>query len=159
MTEEELVRKYTKKVLILSRQYFLLGGDSDDLFQEGMIALVSAIRSYDPEGKAQFSTYAESCIRRRLIDTIKSKGYSAFTSMEDIIPEDTLPSAEDEIINREVYNDLLESIRNKLSAFEYSVLSLYLQGYTHSEIAIKLDKSVTSVYNAIQRSRNKLSAS
>ena len=159
MTEEDLVRKYTKKVLILSRQYFLMGGDSEDLFQEGMIALVAAIRSYDPDGEAQFSTYAENCIRRRLIDTIKNKGYSAFISSEDVIPEDSLPSAEDEIINREVYNDLLESIRQKLSSFEYSVLSLYLQGYTHSEIAIKLDKSVSSIYNAIQRSRNKLSAS
>lgn len=158
MSEEELVKQYAKKVLILSRSFFLVGGDKDDLYQEGLIALLSAIRSYDPDKGASFSTYAESCIKRRLIDTIGNSRYSGFLSLDDFEFDDIQVSPEESFIENEAYKDLLRDIKSKLSRYESNVLDLYLSGYSHSEIADKLGKPVESVYNAIQRIRQKITA-
>jgi len=158
MSEEELVRQYAKKVLIISRSYFLAGGDKDDLYQEGLIALLSAIRTYDQNKGVSFSTYAESCIKRRLIDTIRNNKYSGFLSIEDFDFDDIQISPEDSFLENEAYNNLLADIKTRLSRYESSVLNLYLSGYSHTEIAEKLNKPVESVYNAIQRIRQKIAA-
>ena len=157
LREEELIRKFSKKALILSRKYFLMGGDSEDLFQEGMIGLISAIRSFAGE-EAAFSAYAEKCIRNRMIDAIRSRGYSEFISSEELEFEGEWKSAEDSLIEKENFNELLSSIKQRLSKLEYSVLELYLSGMSLSEIAEKLGKPQSSVYNAVQRARQKISA-
>ena len=61
----ELVLRYRRLVKICIRPYFLAGGDSEDLLQEGMIGLLSAIREYDPDGGSSFRSFAELCIRRK----------------------------------------------------------------------------------------------
>ena len=70
--EEILAKRYSKLVRISARRYFLMGGDQEDLNQEGMLGLLSAIRSYDLNGSASFKTYAERCIHNRLISAIES---------------------------------------------------------------------------------------
>ena len=154
-SEEELIKKYSRIAKILSRQFFLFGGDSDDLYQEGMIALLMAIRTYDSTMNCSFEHYAECCIRRRMIDTIRLKGYTGYLPLPDD-SDDEFPSPEDFILESETYSEYRNMCGSVLSKFEYSVLSLYLQGYGYSEIAEKLNKTSTSVYNAIQRSRQKL---
>ena len=70
--EEDLVVRYNRLVRICARPYFLAGGDSEDLIQEGMVGLLAAIREYDPEKAASFRTYAEVCIKNRLFSVIKA---------------------------------------------------------------------------------------
>lgn len=156
MTEDELVKRYSKKVLILARQFFLFGGDSDDLIQEGMLGLISAIRSFDREKEANFSTYAENCIRHKLIDAIRSKGYVEFISSEDYPADGVCISPEEQFIENEKYQELLVQFRKKLSKFEYAVLEKYLEGFSYTDIADYMNKPVSSIYNAVQRIRQKL---
>jgi RNA polymerase sporulation-specific sigma factor len=70
--EEVLVLRYTRLVRVCARPYFLAGGDSEDLIQEGMIGLIKAIREFNSAKAASFKTYAEICIRSRLFSAIKT---------------------------------------------------------------------------------------
>ena len=70
--ENELAVRYSRLVRACARPFFLAGGDSEDLIQEGMLGLLSAIRDYTPEADTAFKTYAELCIRRRLISDVRS---------------------------------------------------------------------------------------
>ena len=86
--EEELIRRYTKLVRLCARRFFLLGGEQEDLIQEGTIGLLNAVRSYRPDAGASFRTYAQKCILFRIMDISSSNGYKAFLSYEDMeIPE------------------------------------------------------------------------
>ena len=69
--EESLVVRYNRLVRMCARPYFLAGGDSEDLIQEGMLGLLSAIREYDPGKSASFRTYAEVCVKNRLFSAVK----------------------------------------------------------------------------------------
>lgn len=169
--EEELCRRSIKLVRSCARPLFLIGGDSEDLIQEGMIALIAAIRTYRPD-KASFRTYAERCIRNRLYTLVKSasKGNKAVVlqtlsldSSADANPSDShisCPSAEmnpeDSVIDRETVLEYRESWKRLLSRYEADVLSLYLLGLSYQEIAEKTGKSEKSVDNAVQRIRRKI---
>ena len=158
--EEELLKRYSQKVRICARRFYLLGGDDEDLLQEGMIGLLNAVRSFNPALGTSFNTYAEKCIKSRLIDASQFKGYVEFISSEDYVLED---SADEEsnpetlLIKYERYEELVSQLRLKLSQFETSVLNLYLNGYSYPEIAAMLGKPDRSIYNAVQRIRGKLS--
>ena len=159
-SEEELIKRYRQKVRICARRFYLLGGDDEDLLQEGMIGLLHAVRSYNPEMGASFNTFAEKCIKSRLIDAAQFKGYVEFISSEDLAMED--PADEDSnpetlLIKYEQYEEVVSQLRLKLSRYESSVLDLYLHGFTYPEIAKKLGKTDRSIYNAVQRIRMKLS--
>ena len=158
--EEELLMRYRQKVRICARRFYLLGGDDEDLLQEGMIGLLNAVRSFNPALGTAFNTYAEKCIKSRLIDAAQFKGYVEFISSEDLVLED---SADEEsnpetlLIKYEQYEEVVSQLRLKLSKYEASVLDLYLNGFSYPEIAERLGKSDRSIYNAIQRIRTKLS--
>ena len=160
LAEEELIRRYGQKVRICARHFFLLGGDDEDLLQEGMIGLLNAVRSFNPALGTSFNTYAEKCIKSRLIDASQFKGYVEFISSEDLVLED---SADEEsnpetlLIKYERYEEIMSQLRLKLSKYETSVLNLYLNGYSYPEIAGMLGKPDRSIYNAVQRIRGKLS--
>ena len=119
VAEERLVMRYNRLVRMCARPYFLAGGDSEDLIQEGMVGLLAAIREYDSSKAAVFRTYAEVCIKNRL-------------------------------------RERMEALMGQLSGFEASVLRLYLNGLSYSEIAAEVNKSPKSVDNAVQRIRRKL---
>ena len=82
--EEELIRRYTKLVRLCARRFFLLGGEQEDLIQEGTLGLLNAIRSYRPDAGASFRTYAQRCIIFRIMDISSSNGYKGFLSYEDM---------------------------------------------------------------------------
>ena len=157
--EEELLMRYRQKVRICARRFYLLGGDDEDLLQEGMIGLLRAVRSFNPALGTSFNTYAERCIKSRLIDAAQFRGYVEFISSEDLVLED--PADEDSnpetlLINNERYEEVVSQLRLKLSHYESSVLDLYLCGFSYPEIANRLGKSDRSIYNAVQRIREKL---
>ncbi len=167
--EEQLVKKYNRLVKVCSRPYFLAGGDSEDLIQEGMMGLLSAIRQYTPERDTAFKTYAELCIRNRLYTALKSATRQKHTPLNDYISFDSsqfdenqtrvssfLRDPEELLIARERVDEIFSILHGSLSDFEAEVLNLYLEGLSYSEIALKVGKTQKSVDNAVQRIRKKL---
>ena len=167
--EESLVSEYGRLVRACARPYFLAGGDSEDLIQEGMLGLLAAIRTFDPAKGVKFSTYAESCIKRRIYSAIrKASGYkhtplNNYTSLESPrLDESNTSSAyslrdpEDFVIARESAGEVTKLLYGALSRFESGVLELYLEGMSYDEMAARLSKPNKSVDNAVQRIRKKL---
>ena len=165
----ELALRYRRLVKICIRPYFLAGGDSEDLLQEGMIGLLSAMREFCPEGGASFHTYAELCIRRRIISAARSASGQKYSPLNDGIPlEEFLCSeeqhaelypgrtAEDQVLNQEWINEFLSAYSRYLSDFESRILQDYLCGLSYAEIAEIRGRSEKSIDNAVQRIRKKL---
>lgn len=174
LAEEQLIERYSIVVRARSRACFLVGGESEDLIQEGMIGLISAIRNYTPEGGASFRTYAELCIKRRLYSAIRASYGKKNVSLDDCLslqspffdenqadPFSDSQNAfqrgpEDEIIDRENTSYFLEKFNVRLSNLESQILNLYLKGMSYQEIASEIQKPVKSIDNAVQRVRKKL---
>lgn len=170
--EELLVIRYSRLVRSCARPYFLTGGDSEDLIQEGMVGLIHAIRAYQSGQNASFRTFAEICIRRRLYSVIRTESGKMQMPLNQSIPLDTpffdnnsytsnaeqqsQRSPEDDFIERESMQLLLNSVRKQLSEFEAKVLGYYLDGLSYREIAEQISKSPKSVDNAVQRIRRKI---
>ncbi|MDR0858608.1 MAG: sigma-70 family RNA polymerase sigma factor [Oscillospiraceae bacterium] len=160
--EESLIVKYTPLVRSIVRPFYLTGGDSEDLFQEGLLGLLSAIRSYDASKGASLKTYAAVCIRRRIISVIRSSAglasESDITSMPLAIigTASSLTEPEELFLAREKSTESLKRFRALLSATEFDILRLYLTGLSYRDIAEKRGSDLKSVDNAIQRIRRKL---
>lgn len=170
--EEELVKRYMQLVRACARPLFLAGGDSEDLIQEGMFGLLSAIRQYDPENGTSFKTFAEHCIKMRLFSAIKSASRMKHFPLNDGMSLEQLSEEsnsqlsagtesfyrmpEDLILARESKEELYNALSNCLSKLESNVLDLYLDGLSYLDIASKLGKDTKSVDNAVQRIRHKL---
>ncbi len=167
--EAELVRRYGQLVRACARPLFLAGGDSEDLIQEGMLGLLTAIRSFDPGRDAAFKTYAEICIRSRLYTAIraaqggKHAPLNQSISLEPPLFDGTradlyssVESPEDVIIGREELKERLDALKDQLSEFEAQILPPYLNGLSCREIAARVGRPQKSVDNAIQRIRRKM---
>ncbi len=170
--EETLAVRYLRLVRICARPLFLAGGDSEDLIQEGTFGLLSAIRNFDPNDGASFKTFAEHCIRMRLLSAIRSAsrlkhfplndGISLEQLSEDpradisALPELIRHSPEELILAEENKKELYTVFSRCLSDYETKVLDLYLKGLSYREIADRLCKSAKSIDNAVQRIRQKL---
>lgn len=171
--ENELAARYSRIVRACARPFFLAGGDSEDLTQEGMLGLLSAIREYDPESNASFKTYAELCIKRRLISAVRSASrmkhapLNEGVSLDEILSEEAQPGSaysgesfrrvpEEQVLARESTNDFISSVSRYLSDFEVTILTHYLDGLSYNEIASMTGRSLKSVDNAVQRIRHKL---
>ena len=167
----ELAVRYRRTVNICTRPYFLTGGDSEDLLQEGMIGLLSAIRNYDPAGGSSFKTFAELCVKRRIISAAKAADrqkhapLNSGLSLEDLLSDETdgtmlaepfSRSPEDQLLAEESRQDLLSTYSKYLSGFEAQILTQYLDGLSYREIASVCNTSEKSVDNAVQRIRKKL---
>ena len=174
-----LLEKYKPLVRKKARTLYLIGGDNDDLIQEGMIALYKAIRAYDPERESSFASYATLCIEHQLYNVIKGANrlknsplntyislYSPMNNDTDSASRETLadtlqPSElinpEDILIDKENVTDIESAIEKRLSKFEQEVVSLYIDGCHYQQIAATLGKSPKSIDNALQRIKNKLS--
>ena len=175
LAEEQLVSKYMRLVRICARPLFLAGGDSEDLIQEGMFGLLSAIRQFNPEHNTAFKTFAECCIYNRLKSAVKSASSLKHIPLNDGIPLDTIlsdesqtpmpaytelfqKSPEEQVLareNKKYTEELYLSLLNVLSKFEKEVLTHYLSGLSYKEIAKATGKSEKAVDNAIQRIRRK----
>lgn len=167
--EEILVKRYNRLVRQLARPFYLAGGDSDDLIQEGMIGLICAVREYDGQRAASFRTFAEICIRNRLYSAVRAAARDKHTPLNQSVPlempffdgQSTCFGAmagenpEDLIIGRERVQDALSDVRKQLSDFEAKILGYYLDGLTIQEMAKAVLRSPKSVDNAVQRIRRK----
>ena len=170
--EEALCERYMRLVRKCSRPLFLAGGSGEDLIQEGMIGLLSAIRKFDPEGGSSFHYFAEICIYRRLLSAIKSASNTKHLPLNDGLsleqlsedsdsqlsatPEVFRQDPEDLVLARESKEELYAAFSRCLSKMENSVLSFYLDGLSYREIAARLSKDEKAVDNAVQRIRRKL---
>ena len=172
MAEEALVTRYHRLVRRCARPYFLVGGDSEDLTQEGMVGLIKAVREYDADKAATFRTYAEICIRNRLYSVLRAAAREKHQVLNQSISLDTPDfdsnsytsgtnhleqrNPEDDVIDREHTAALLSGVRKQLSEFEAKILEYYLDGLSCREIAETVGKPPKSVDNAVQRIRRKV---
>ena len=171
-----LIDKYKIMVKSKARTYFIIGGDTEDLIQEGMIGLYNAIRDYDKE-KSKFSTFAEICVSRQILTAVKAASrkkhmplntyislnnltgpntYSDEGQLLDIIKNSSTVNPESLIIGEESKNSLISHIYTSLSKLEKEILFLYLSGKSYSEIAEITGKNEKAVDNALQRVKKKL---
>ncbi|MDO4811594.1 MAG: sigma-70 family RNA polymerase sigma factor [Eubacteriales bacterium] len=164
--EEVLASRYHRLVRSCARPYFLAGGDSEDLLQEGMFGLIKAMREYDVDYEVAFHSFAETCIRHRLYTVIKAASSGKHLPLNQSVPLnpsffDTNSSfaqvdPEVTLIDTEKAVSLLENARKQLSELEVKILGYYLDGLTYREIAETVGKSPKSVDNAVQRIRRKI---
>ena len=164
--------RYFRIVRTCARPFFLIGGDSEDLTQEGMIGLMNAVREYDPAKAASFRTFAEICIRNRLYSVLRWAAGDRHSPLNQSVPLDTPffdsnsytsgtnnlaeRNPEDFLIEREHAKSLLSGVRKQLSEFEAKILGYYLDGLSCREIAEAVGRSPKSVDNAVQRIRRKM---
>ena len=160
--ESELLNKYSTLVKAVSAGFFISGATDEDLYQEGMVGLYSAIGGYDMSSGTNFSTYAYKCIRNSVLDAVKKSLGAKHAALNNFVPiveiayERSLSDPEGELILREQRKEFLQKISRLLSSFEFKVTVMYLDGLTASEIAATLDKPAKSVSNALARAKNKL---
>lgn len=166
---EHLLREYSRMVRAEAHMFALRGADSEDMIQEGMLALFSAVETFSPEKCVPFPAYARLCIERRLrsffrsVSARKHEPLNQAVSLEKPLFEDLSPYSgvvgisdpESFVIGREEYRETLEHLFDLLSHFEAQVLQLYLYGLSYDEIALRVNKPRKSVLNAIQRIHKK----
>ena len=171
-----LINKYKELVNIKIGKFFMIGAEKEDIMQEGMIGLFKAIKNYDPEKQNAFKTFANMCIERQLITAIKtsnrqkhiplnsylSLNTSAYENNEedsveliDTFDSKTIEDPLETIMKEEYYKEIQSTIDKALSTFEKQVLDRFIKGESYITIAQKLDSTVKSVDNAIQRIRKK----
>ncbi len=173
--EEELFFRYKDLVMKIARGYYIVGGELEDLIQEGMIGFYRALKAYDTTRKdAKFKTFAITCIKHQIqaaITKANSKrnqtlsraiSFQSFNenidSVEDFLPLNLIvsDSPADKIIDKENYENLKILIRKTLSQLEFNVLKFYLQGYSYREMAKILNITEKSIDNCLSRIKSKL---
>ena len=166
--EDYLMEQYKGMVLKKAHAMFIVGGEREDLIQEGMIGLFKALRDYQPGKSAVFSTFANLCVERQLYKAIEMSGrlknkplnsYISLSEEESPILDSLAFEQQDPeaiVIDRENVNVMQEKIRQHLSSFETQVLDSYLEGMTYPQIAEAMEKSPKSIDNALQRIRGKI---
>jgi RNA polymerase sporulation-specific sigma factor len=129
-----------------------------------MVGLYNAVHAYDEEKSkhVSFKNFVYLCVSRRIIDAVKSaardknaplNNYVSFDSDFDLADD---YSAEDELIETENRTEFLQKISKALSAFEFRIVVMYMDGMSYTQIAEATGKDVKSVDNALQRSKKKL---
>lgn len=173
-----LMEKYKDLVKSKARSMYILGADSDDLIQEGMIGLFKAIRDYDAGRDASFFTFAKLCISRQMYTAIEASNrmknmplntYVSLTAgslfsdsdddkkiLEEVLEATKELGPEERIIDDENAMGLMNRITQVLSDFEKSVLGLKITGMNYVEIAQVLGKDAKSTDNAIGRIKTKV---
>ncbi len=157
---EELLNRYKNKVLAIARGYFLSGGDTEDLVQEGMCGLYSAMTSFG--GGSGFAPYAHACIRNRIIDAVKHSLGNVRPVIFQPFSEDEEGGAalafspEDALINSEESREFSEAMKRSLSPLEYKAVAMYVEGATMAETAAALNLTYKQTDNALARAKRKL---
>ena len=192
MTDEQLVRrlregetaitdfimdKYKYLVRKKAKAMYLLGGENDDLIQEGMIGLFKAVRDFDVNKEVSFSSFAELCISRQMYTAIKLSQrqkhlpLNSYVSLYDVNDEQSEEkrsplieqlqtmkdnNPEELFLDKEYFATLERELKERLSDLESRVLHLHLMGEDYRSIAKLLDKSPKSIDNALQRIKQKM---
>lgn len=175
--EEFLIKKYKTLVKQKSSTYFIIGGDKEDVIQEGMIGIFKAIREYRDDRNATFRTFAEICINRQIISAIRNANLKKHQILNESVSlsidndpegkmrslEERLPSKQDDdpetlMLMKEVGEYLKKDKDEIFSTLEKNVWDKMLQGKNYQEIAKDLKKSPKSVDNTMQRIKKKIYA-
>ena len=175
---EYIMDKYKNLVRKKAKAMFLLGGENDDLIQEGMIGLFKAVRDYDESQETSFYSFADLCISRQMYTAIKLSqrqkhmplnSYISLYEQEDNDEEnkrqpliDLLQTEKDNnpeelFLDKEYFSMMEQELKRRLSDLESRVLHLHLMGEDYRSIARLLDKSPKSIDNALQRIKQKMS--
>lgn len=158
---EYLLEKYKPLVKRQARTMYLIGGENDDLIQEGMIGLFKAIRSYE-ESEGTFFAFAELCITRQMYTAVQASNRKKHEPLNAYIPLDdepqisAEPDPEELFIDQENLENRYDQIHRRLSDMEKLVLELYLEGKSYGQIAAVIGKNEKAVDNSIQRLKKKL---
>lgn len=167
-----LMDKYKNLVRSKAKALFLIGGDSDDLIQEGMIGLFKAVRDFRPDRHSSFYHFAQLCIARQMYTAVEAsnrKKHAPLNSYVSLYGDDSdgmqmiemLGSVDESnpenlMINQESLKDFQRKVRMTLSAMEQEVLNYCLQGLQYTQIAEIMGREPKAIDNAIQRIKKKL---
>ncbi len=172
-----ICEKYKNLVRSKAKSMHILGGDNEDLIQEGMLGLFKAVRDYDCGRDASFFTFAELCVSRQLYTAVQASQrkkhvplntyvslYGDVSSKQEgkqgelleLLSRKTQQSPEDLFLDKERVAYLEAAIDRELSTFEKQVLDLYLTGMSYGEIARVLGREEKSTDNALQRLKAKI---
>ena len=171
-----LMVKYKDMVRKKAKEVYLIGGENDDLIQEGMIGLMKAVRDYDASQNSSFRSFAELCVSRQMYTAIQAsrrqkhiplnsyvslyekgrvQGEETGLTLIDTIEPEVENNPESLYFGKENTQSLMSRLEHSLSKLEKKVLEMYLQGENYREIAGKLGKNPKDIDNALQRIRNK----
>jgi RNA polymerase sporulation-specific sigma factor len=173
---DRLVRRYHSFVRLKASSYFLMGGDSEDLIQEGLVGLYKAIRDFRTDRESSFRNFAELCITRQIITAVKTatrnkhtplNGYVSFScrpsgasendsTLAELIPGSSTADPMIQAISSEELRSLVACLSTALSELESRVLTLYLDGYSYTTIGERLGCDCKTVDNALQRVKRKV---
>jgi RNA polymerase sporulation-specific sigma factor len=174
---DQIIRRYYGFVRLKASSYFLTGGDSDDLIQEGLVGLYKAVRDYRTDRESSFRNFAELCITRQIITAVKTSTrnkhvplnqYVSFSStpagagsdseptLDEMLPGSPVHDPVNQVISSEELRALVACISTSLSELESRVLALYLDGHSYEEIGRRLGCDCKTVDNALQRVKRKV---
>jgi RNA polymerase sporulation-specific sigma factor len=174
---DRIVRRYRGFVRMKASSYFLLGGESDDLIQEGLVGLYKAVRDFRSDRESSFRNFAELCITRQMITAVKTASRNKHaplnqsisfattptasgdgeSTLEEILPGSRTEDPASKVISTEELGSLVECLTSVLSDLESEVLTCYLDGRSYEEIADRLACDTKTVDNALQRVKRKVS--
>ncbi len=175
---DRIVRRYYGFVRLKASSYFLTGGDSDDLIQEGLVGLYKAVRDFRTDRESSFRNFAELCITRQIITAVKTatrnkhmplNQYVSFSStpasavdgeptLDEVIPGPAVHDPVNQVISAEEIQSLVACLSTALSELESRVLSLYLDGNSYEQIGERIGCDTKTVDNALQRVKRKVGA-
>jgi len=176
---DALMRRYTGFVRLKASSYFLAGGESDDLIQEGMIGLYKAVRDYRADKETSFRSFAELCVTRQIITAIKTatrfkhaplNTYVSFShtpagqesegecTLGDALPGPGVNDPSVCVISTEELQSLVGCLGSSLSPLESDALRLYLEGFSYEGMADELGCDTKTIDNALQRVKRKILA-
>jgi RNA polymerase sporulation-specific sigma factor len=173
---DRIVRRYRGFVRLKASAYFMLGGESDDLIQEGLLGLFKAVRDFRTDRESSFRNFAELCITRQIITAVKTASrnkhsplnqYVSFgqspaasgdldTTLEEVLPGSSINDPANQVIATEELHSLVACLSSVLSDLESRVLSLYLDGHSYEAVGERLDCDTKTVDNALQRVKRKV---
>lgn len=159
---EEVLVRYKNSVLSIARRFFLAGGDTEDLVQEGMCGLYSAMITFS--GESGFSPYAHACIRNRITDAVKKSCAAKNLALNESKPfneseeggAESAFSPEELLIFSEARSEFFVKIKGVLSPLEYRAICMYIDGATMAEMCQALGKTYKQTDNALVRAKHKL---
>ena len=173
----KIVQEYSGYIKSLSHKYYVVGGTSEDLYQEGIIGLLEACNDYNGDNlfEKKFEYFAKMCVKRQMFDAIRkaqnggnvalnssvslvgvSESGDEISKLEILVDRTTISDPLEIFIDREKYYEKMKFLEKELSDFEKQVLNHYLDGEKQSEIAVFLNKSVKSIDNTLQRIKSKV---
>jgi RNA polymerase sporulation-specific sigma factor len=172
-----LMRRYTGFVRLKASSYFLAGGDSEDLVQEGLIGLYKAVRDFRADKETSFRSFAELCVTRQIITAIKTatrfkhaplNSYVSFShtpagqesdsecTLGDALPGPSVDDPSVCVISTEELQSLVFTLGSGLSQLEADALRLYLEGSSYEQMAEELGCDTKTIDNALQRVKRKI---